>query len=508
MHPMKAIARLALLLLLAMTTLPAFTGPIHAAQPAAGARSRYEIDATLDPGLSRLDATLALDWANTTGIVQRSLFFRLYPNADSYGNGAIDLFGATAAGAAVTPVIGADPTVMELLLPEAVAPGARVAITIRFRTAVPTDAVNSLGILQRDVRDVWALADWYPIVAGFEPASGWYLDPPTIFGDPTLSETADYRIRVTAPAGYTLLGSGTESTSARTGGRVLTEFDAPTAREFAMTVLPGAEGAGIAVRRSTVGDTGLTVSLPQLLAIPGVEDLLLETAAAAFPVYEAMLGAYPEGNIDLTFADLGGASGVSWAGVIWVDLEPFVADGEVSEIERLRLRFLVVHEMGHQWIGNIVGANTNDHQFLGEGLDNVLTIAAFREIDGVEMASRYLRADVASPYVALLADGRDGVVDVPVSNSLDVGTQSILVYGKAAIGFEAIRQQIGNDAFLRAIAAYATTFRFGLGTPADLLAAFEAASGAGLDATWSFWFQSATATVADVEVILDAYAAT
>jgi hypothetical protein len=338
--------------------------------------------------------------------------------------------------------------------------------------------------------------------------NGWYLDPPTIFGDPTLSQTADYRVRVTAPAGYTLLGSGTETTAPQPGGAVLTEFDAPTAREFAMSVLPGAEGAGIVVARTTVGETALTLSLPQALVVPGVEDLMLETAAAAFPVYEDMLGAYPEGNIDLTFADLGGASGVSWAGLVWLDLAPFVADGEVSEIEQIRLRFLIVHEMGHQWIGNIVGANTNDHQFLGEGLDNALTVAAFRQMDGVETAERYLRADVAGAYVALLKDGRDGVVDVPVSNDLNGVIHSILVYGKAAVGFEAIRQQIGDEAFMRAIARYAGAFRFGLGTPTDLLAAFESASGAELDATWTFWFQSETATVADAEAVLDAYAAT
>jgi hypothetical protein len=157
---LKMIGRVVLVLLLASAARIPLSAATSAAQPAAEARSRYDIDATLDPDLSTLNATLALDWANTTGAAQGSLFFRLYPNADYYGNGAITLFEATAGGTAVTPAIGADPTVMELPLPEAAAPGARVAVTIRFQTAVPTDAPGSLGILQRDASDIWALADW------------------------------------------------------------------------------------------------------------------------------------------------------------------------------------------------------------------------------------------------------------------------------------------------------------------------------------------------------------
>ena len=36
----------------------------------------------------------------------------------------------------------------------------------------------------------------------------------------------------------------------------------------------------------------------------------------------------------------------------------------------------------------------------------------------------------------------------------------------------------------------------------DLLAAFETASGQQLDALWTFWFEAAETTVADVEALL------
>ena len=79
---------------------------------------------------------------------------------------------------------------------------------------------------------------------------------------------------------------------------------------------------------------------------------------------------------------------------------------------------------------------------------------------------------------------------------------STLAYGKGALGFLAIRDQIGDAAFRDALAEYADSFRLGIAEPADLLAAFESASGQSLEALWSFWFESANVTRADVEALV------
>jgi aminopeptidase N len=55
---------------------------------------------------------------------------------------------------------------------------------------------------------------------------------------------------------------------------------------------------------------------------------------------------------------------------------------------------------------------------------------------------------------------------------------------------------------MAALAAYADAFRFGIAEPDDLLAAFEAASGQSLQELWSFWFDSATTTPADIEALV------
>jgi aminopeptidase N len=318
---------------------------------------------------------------------------------------------------------------------------------------------------------------------------------------------ADYLVRFQAPDHYRVFGSGTEATGARDDGTILTEMRASLSREFALTVMPGASGGEVTTGSARAGDVDLSLILPNAFMIPGLEETVMQTAADAFPVYEAWLGAYPGKDLEITVGDLSGASAVSWAGTIWLDLESAVADGKLNEFEQIRLRFIVIHEIGHQWIGNVIGANTNDHQFMSEGLVNMLSVAVINEIAGPADAERYLRADVAGPYQALLRDGRDGVADRAITPELNGVLHGMFVYGKAGVGFEAIRQATGDQAFFDGMSAYGEAFRFGIAGPDDLRAALETASGQDLEELWSFWFKQERTREADVIAVLDGYAA-
>jgi aminopeptidase N len=170
------------------------------------------------------------------------------------------------------------------------------------------------------------------------------------------------------------------------------------------------------------------------------------------------------------------------------------------------LRFVLAHELAHQWVPVVVGSNNNRHGFLSEGLANTLAVLAIRESGDVVGAERYLREQVAGGYLRLLESGVDGVADAPVGPETDMGQRGVLVYGKAGIGFEAIRQAMGQEAFLDALMLYGETFRFGNTVPGDLLAAFEASSGMELDEIWGFWFLEAECTPEDVHAVLDGFA--
>jgi hypothetical protein len=109
---------------------------------------------------------------------------------------------------------------------------------------------------------------------------------------------------------------------------------------------------------------------------------------------------------------------------------------------------------------------------------------------------------VAGPYRAFTNGNQDGVVDRPISDDRSGVVHSFLVYGKAGVGFEAIRQEIGDDAFFEALLALGSTYADRHFAPDDVLGLFEEASGQYLAELWSFWFLEEATDVADVDAVV------
>lgn len=466
--------------------------------------SRYTLEVDFDPDTRLLAGALVLDWRNTTGQAQRSLYFRLYPNAPHYGDGATKVTEVSIDGRAVDARLWSDQTVLQLDVGKEVGAGARAEIAMSFETTIPATSRASFGILSGDLETGWRLADWYPILASWEHNEGWFLDPPTRFGDPTFADSAFYVLELTAPDDYQVLGSGMtvdETIHGSTDQVTLTIKTAP-GRDLTLSLLPDARAGMIGTRERNIGGFTVRVSVPQEEAIPGLGDAIIDIAEETLPLYESWLGEYPDRELDITTAPLGGASGVAWHGVVWLDIQSILPDGQLSSRSLDALRFVLGHELAHQWIAGIVGSNNNDHGFMSEGLANIVALLAIREVYGVDEAERVLRAQVVAGYLAMLESGEDGVADAAIANDSDIGARAQLVYGKGALGLEAIRQTIGNQVFLEALAAYAIECRFRVSDPDDLHHAFEEAAGTNLDSLWSFWFLEERTTAADVDAIL------
>ena len=79
---------------------------------------------------------------------------------------------------------------------------------------------------------------------------------------------------------------------------------------------------------------------------------------------------------------------------------------------------------------------------------------------------------MTGPAFDLLAAG-DAVVDAPVAEGEDPAIRSDAAYGKGSLGFLAIREEIGADAFETALHDLATRYAWGEMTPDELRAAFE-----------------------------------
>jgi len=396
------------------------------------------------------------------------------------------------AGIKATSQLEVDETVLRIDLPEPVETGGSALLSFHFETTIPTDSTGTYGIFSHDTRyDTWILADWYPVIAGFEPGEGWWLDAPTPEGDPTFSDAALYDVTIDAPSALTLIGSGRSVETTSDGDRTATRFLTGPVREFALIAV-----SNFVVTSTEVAGTTINLYLNADTSVTDGAEVALSTAASALASYSDRYGPYPYDEFDLVETDLSSSVlAVAWSGLIFLEGPDFLTGVRAGE----GAEFIIAHEVGHQWWGAVVGANSNDHTFMNEGLTNALTAVYVEdEFDQAE-AEAQIRQQIVDRYLSALAKSGDGIVDLPISAPRNGPSRGALDYGKAAIGLLAIRQELGDDVFFDALAAYADRYAFDNASPDDLRDAFEEASDRDLSELWRFWFNAAETTAADVE---------
>jgi hypothetical protein len=462
-----------------------------------GRLSSYHIDARLDSTSSTISGRLRLRFVNAFERPLPDLAFRLYPNASYYAEGALRVRNVRVGYERVEPSYETEDTVMRVPLRSPLQPGEQITVQMRFETVIPADSRGTYGIFTRDTRrGTWVLADWYPILAGYEPGRGWRLDPPTDLGDPTFSQAALYDVSLITPPGLTVVATGEAIEESSAEHATARRFVSGPAREFTLVV-----DDDYRVSSGTVDGTRVTV-----FTNPGADDerasLIRDAAARALAAFARRYGPYPYTELDIVETELAGALGVSWAGIIFLDSSELFSRSLISDQDAQRTIFTVAHEVGHQWWGGTVGVNSNDYPFLVEGLTNYLAIICLADMLGRDAAYQQLHDQIAQPYLAAIEKFGDGVVNRPAGAPQDGPPNAVLIYGKAALGFLAIRIELGDAAFFTALRDLAEQHAFGITTPAEVRRIFERSAGVSLAATWRFWFEAAETTPEDVANLL------
>jgi hypothetical protein len=467
------------------------------AERAADELSAVRMDVALDATTGAIGGDMSVTWRNPAAQPLEDVWFRLFPNAFYYGEGGLLVEQVTVDGAPVTPELALDDTALRVPLPARVDPGKSAEIALTFTATVPADSSGSYGIFSRDTGNgSWVLADWYPILAMWEEEDGWALPEATSFGDPTYAPSAFYDVRVTAPDELEVVATGVLAAETNENGAVTRRFVAGPARDFVLV----ADDDHTPLRQEVDGTLLTLWTAPSL--DPAISEQTLAAAVDALRYYNERFGAYPAREVDLVQIDPSGALGVAWAGLLFLDGPALL--GTYGEHDPEGLATVVAHEVAHLWWGILVGGDSNKHAYIQEGLATVSSLLYLKETLGPEVAAAELDAWVTGPAFELLAAG-DAVVDVPVAAGDDPAIWSAAAYGKGSLGFLAIREVIGAEAFEMALHDLVTRHAWGEMTPDDLRAAFERASGQDLDALWSHWFDEAAMTEEEIETIAAAF---
>jgi hypothetical protein len=453
----------------------------------------YDIDVTLEPqaeagSVPSITGHLTLTWVNITGESLDTLPFRLFANGPDEDHDAQVVSNITVDGNDIEAELSVSDSVLEIPFEQALEPGESTLIEMDFAAFLPIDSTDHYGIFgYNSDSGTWALAHWYPVVAGRDPSTGWMLDHPSVNGDPIFTDTALYDVTVVSGPDWRLATTGVEFGDAetRSNSDIARRFVSGPARDFTIVADEDFELA----TQTSAG--GVTVNS---WYNPGEEEAgeaIAEYTVQALDIFSDLIRPYPFVELDILPVEMSGAAGCEFSQLVYMGADYYQSNFNTSVPNSAD--YTVAHEVVHQWFYGLVGNNQYAHAFIDEGVTNYLSAQVyFEEQYGEDVATEVMDRYIRSPYEIIIERGADQVVDQPTDDFDPSNAYVFAAYAKAPLGFEAIHQEIGDDAFFSALSSYVDQFVFRVAEPDDLREAFETASDQDLQDLWNEWFRETT----------------
>ncbi len=363
---------------------------------------------------------------------------------------------------------------------------------------------------------------WSPTLAVRQNGK-WADTAPDGLGDVAYAQKSDYTVHLNAPQNMTVVAPGT---LARTEGGVLIRAD--DVRDCAVLASREFSSKSKTIR---VGDHPVVVSAYATKEHAGRLDECVSIAASALQIYSKRFGAYPFGEFKVVEAPMkNGAGGMEYSRMVGISsslYEPMgkQLSGMISSLnlpgadqllqslgeegdtgtkapvpqtpietggagdaiggllgqQKATLDSLfevsIAHEVAHQWWAIGVGSDSQRDPWVDESLTNWSAMLYFEDRYGRERADTMREMHLKTSYsMGAALGGGDRAANLPSSayaNNLQYGA---VVYGKAALFYDHLRDLVGDEAFFGALRDYYARYNDGLVDGKTLRGVVEARS--------------------------------
>jgi aminopeptidase N len=398
------------------------------------------------------------------------IVFRLYPNLPQYG-GWMRVGPVWVDGQRGTSKLQTSDTSLIVPLFETLEPEASVTISMTFDIEIPqrTSGYVLFGYSQ----NIWSLPDAYPLLA-IHDGTAWLEDMAPAYSDAVSAEAALYEVSLTLPPTLTLATTGSVVDDTQdSGGQQVYHIAGGPLREF--TWLASTDYAVMETRAHGVD--------LRSFYLPGDEaagQAALYTAAAALRIYSDAFGPYPYPEMTVVEAPL------RFYGMEYPGLN-LIGKALYRDL-RAELEERVAHEIAHQWWYAQVGNDQINAPWLDEGLAEYSTATYYRQVYGQARVNTLVNQRWLAPYQVKVESGLDAVVNQP---AMAFGQEyEVIVYAKAALFFDALRQEVGAEIYDAILREYLDRYRWRIATPDNLLRVAESVSGQDLDGLYYRWILS------------------
>jgi hypothetical protein len=322
--------------------------------------------------------------------------------------------------------------------------------------------------------------------SGHIGSEGVYLSGETYWYPDVPGSVATFRVRATVPKGWSVVTQGRRLSSAAVAGGMMEEWDAAAPAE-ALTlvanrfVMRHREWKSIDVQTYLFADDA------------ALAEEYLDASVRYLDAYTALLGPYPFPKFAVVENFF--ASGLG--------MPSFTLLGSGVIKRHYTQPYALGHEIVHSWIGNWV-LNEPEAGNWVEGLTTYLANYYYDELTGTPAQARDQRRMMLFGYAAYVRPDEDYAVR-DFTHKRDQKDNAI-GYQKAAMVFHMLRQEVGDQAFWRAIRRLVADYGTRYAGWADVEKTFSQVAAADLRWFFAQWIDHAGAPIVrigDARAVMD-----
>lgn len=425
--------------------------------------SSYSIHLLIADNLYEITGSETVVYFNAEDVPLNEVNFRLFPNLlggkMKAGNLSVD-------GEGVTAAYSLHDSLMTIPLKTSLQPGQSITLRMDFEISIPQSVSLNYGV-QAYYDNVLALAHAYPMIAVYDD-EGWNAEIPPQSGDVTYADISFFTVTVDAPKNLVVAGTGVEVSRQNTGNRQTVRYEAGPVRDFYLAASPDYQ---VFVRESN----GVTIRFYTRGNLQAGAEFALDVAVRAVEIFEKRYAPYPYTELDFVSTPTL-ALGIEYPGIIAMT-ESLMEPGNAY------LEATVVHEVAHQWFYNLVGNDQLDDPWLDESLAQFATLQYYVDEYGEAGKEAYLE-DIEGRWAYI--ENERIPVGLPV-RAYSYAEYSGIVYGRGALFFIALREEMGTRNFDDFLRAYVKNNAWNIGTTEVLKAEAEAQCACDLTVLFDEW---------------------
>lgn len=378
----------------------------------------------------------------------------------------------------LTYQLGASPASLEVNLPQTLAPGQKIALTVQTLTSVPYRR-DRFGYQKVGGGKIFNLSFCFPYLSDYRHGQ-WNYHPYSDEGENRSSAISDYQVTFIAPHAYKVASSGSHFTN---GDQ--TTINAPQIRDLAIVAsnrfrLSHRQADGVEINNFYVAG-------PNQSNNHRYNTLTEQVAADSLRLYQKDYGTkYPYPNLDITECpfpkDLGG---MEYSGLIMVSDEGLLKKKKGAGQDYSQLLEDVSHEVAHQWFFGTVGSDEFMEPWLDEGMaefsddyvfglshnKSMTLLDKYAGIEGISrQARRGLRRFLRKAMSHLIKNKRKTIINYPMDKIPKGEDESDLDYDQAATFYLQLMYAMGQKKFFQAMRDYCRTYYMKQATGRDFLA--------------------------------------